>query len=200
MIILGLTGSIAMGKSTMAQLFRDEGVAVHDADKAVHELMEPGGMAAVPVGEAFPQSRREDGGIDRPALGKLVFSDGEKRQQLEQILHPLVRLERDDWLSRHRDEGAFCVGLDVPLLFETGGEKDCDYTVVASASAFLQRQRALARGGMTAERLDAILELQMPDAMKRDKADFIVPTDYGKTTSRFYVQRNLRQLERTSHA
>lgn len=183
-----------MGKSTMAQLFRDEGVAVHDADQAVHGLMDAGGMAAGPVGELFPGACRADGGIDRPALGKLVFDDGEKRQQLEQILHPLVRRERDEWLARQRKDGAFCAGLDVPLLFETGGDKECDVTVVASASSFLQRQRALARGGMTPERLDAILALQMPDAMKRDKADFIVPTDYGKTTSRWYVQRILRQV------
>lgn len=195
MIILGLTGSIAMGKSTMANLFRDEGIAVHDADQAVHGLMDVGGAAAQPVGELFPDALRDDGSINRAALGQLVFSNGENRVKLEQILHPLVRQERDDWLKNHKNNNAFCVALDVPLLFETGGEKDCDFTVVASASSYLQQQRALSRQGMTKERLDAILELQMPDHMKREAADFVVPTDYGKSTSRWYVQRILKQLK-----
>ena len=191
MIIIGLTGSIAMGKSAMASMFRDEGVPVHDADQAVHDLMAAGGMAAAPVGEVFPDAVREDGSIDRPTLGKLVFNNGQLRQQLEQILHPLVRLERDQWLAHHRDQQADIVALDVPLLFETGGEKDCDVTVVASSSAYLQRRRALARPNMTADRLDAILQLQMPDDMKRDRADFIVPTDFGFSASRWHVRKIL---------
>lgn len=200
MIIIGITGSIAMGKSTVAQLFREEGVPVHDADKAVHELMSAGGLAAAPVGDAFPESIDSDGGINRAKLGRLVFDDGNKRQALEQILHPLVRLERDNWLAQLKANGEFAAGLDVPLLFETGGEKECDYTVVASASAFLQQIRALARGGMTLTRLNAILALQMPDEMKRDKADFVIPTDFGKSTSRWYIQRLLTQLRKTAHA
>lgn len=200
MIIIGITGSIAMGKSTVAQLFREEGVPVHDADKAVHELMSAGGLAARPVGDAFPEAIDNDGGINRANLGRLVFDDGNKRQALEQILHPLVRLERDNWLAELKAKGEFAAGLDVPLLFETGGEKECDYSVVASASPFLQRCRALARGGMTSARLNAILELQMPDQMKRDKADFIIPTDYGKSTSRWHIQRMLAQLRKTDHA
>ena len=191
MIIIGLTGSIAMGKSTMASMFRDEGVPVHDADQAVHDLMAAGGMAAAPVGEVVPDAVREDGSIDRPTLGKLVFNNGQLRQQLEQILHPLVRLERDQWLAHHRDQHADIVALDVPLLFETGGEKDCDVTVVASSSAYLQRRRALARPNMTSDRLDAILQLQMPDDMKRDRADFIVPTDFGFSASRWHVRKIL---------
>ncbi len=194
MKIIGLTGSIAMGKSAMAAMFRKEGVPVHDADQAVHDLMAAGGMAAGPVGEAFPDARANDGGIDRPTLGRLVFNDGNLRQQLEQILHPLVRMERDQWLDQQRQLNHAVAGLDVPLLFETGGEKDCDVTVVASCSPYLQRKRALLRPNMTDERFDAILNLQMPDEMKREKADFIVPTDFGFTASQWHVQRIINQL------
>ncbi len=193
MIILGLTGSIAMGKSTMAQQFRDEGIPIHDADQAVHQLMSKDGKATPLVAERFPSALGQDGAIDRPSLGRLVFNDGAARQDLEAILHPLVRQDRDEWLAHHREQKAWCVGLDVPLLFETGGEKDCSATVVASASAYQQRRRALARPGMTEDRLDAILNLQMPDAMKRQKANFIVPTDYGRRVSRFYIKQCLEQ-------
>ena len=200
MITLGLTGSIAMGKSAMAQLFRDEGVPVHDADQAVHDLMASGGMAAEPVAKAFPDAQRDDGSIDRGILGRLVFNDGALRQQLEQILHPLVRLERDQWLAQQKEDGHLMAGLDVPLLFETGGEKECDVTVVASCGPYLQRRRALARPNMTPERLDAILNLQMPDIMKQDKADFVVPTNFGFTASRWYIQRILALLKERHHA
>lgn len=193
MIILGLTGSIAMGKSTMAQQFRDEGIPVHDADQAVHDLMAKDGKATPLVAKQFPSALGQNGAIDRPTLGRLVFNDGTARQALEAILHPLVRQDRDSWLKHHRDQQAWCVGLDVPLLFETGGENDCSATVVASASAYQQRRRALARPGMTEDRLNAILQLQMPDALKRQKADFIVPTDYGRRVSRFYIQQCLQQ-------
>lgn len=195
MIIIGLTGSIAMGKSAMATMFREKGVPVHDADKAVHDLMAAGGMAADPVGQAFPEARNDDGGIDRPTLGRLIFNDGQLRQQLEQILHPLVRMERDQWIDQNKKDKMPFVGLDVPLLFETGGEKECDVTVVASCRAFLQRKRALARVNMTPDRLDAILNLQMPDEMKREKADFVVSTDFGFTASQWYVERILAVLK-----
>jgi dephospho-CoA kinase len=199
MIILGLTGSIAMGKSIMAQLFQGENIPVHDADQTVHMLLASGGGATDAVSEAFPDIVSADGGIDRLRLGGVVFNDDAKRRQLEQILHPLVRADRDEWLNRQRQDGAFCVGFDVPLLFETGGDKDCDYTVVATASAYLQHCRALGRG-MTEDRLNAILKLQMPDAIKRDKADFIVPSDYGKSASRWYVQRICHEIKRISNA
>ena len=200
MLIIGLTGSIAMGKSAMAAMFRDEGIPVHDADQAVHDLMSAGGMAAAPVGETFPEAVQSDGSIDRPTLGKLVFNNGELRQKLEQILHPLVRLERDQWLATHRDKNIPIVALDVPLLFETGGEKDCDVTVVASASPYLQRKRALARPNMTPDRLDAILTLQMPDEMKREKADFIVPTDFGFSASRWHIHKIIEVLKAKANA
>lgn len=196
MIILGLTGSIAMGKTTMANQFRDQGIPVHDADQAVHQMMSAGGMAVDQIASIFPDALGSDGGIDRPTLGRLVFNDGAARQQLEGILHPLVRQERDQWLVQHRDEGSWCVGLDVPLLFETGGEKDCDATVVATTSPFQQRQRALSRPGMSLERLNAILELQMPDQMKCEKADFIIPTSYGRMVSLYYIKACLEQCRR----
>ena len=193
MLILGLTGSIAMGKSTMAMQFRQEGIPVHDADQAVHDLMAAGGAATDQVAALFPEAQKPDGSIDRPTLGRLVFNNGEARQQLEGILHPLVRQNRDDWLKSHQKDGAWCVALDVPLLFETGGEKDCDLTVVATTSAYQQRMRALSRPGMTEERLDAILQLQMPDKMKHDKADFVIPTSYGRLVSLFHIRQCLEQ-------
>lgn len=200
MIILGLTGSIAMGKSTMAKLFRNEDVPVHDADETVHRLMSPKGKAVEAIAFLFPKTMTADGGIDRRILGEMVFSDGKLRQQLEEILHPLVKSDRDDWLCRQRESSSFCVGLDVPLLFETGGEVDCDYTAVSVCSGYLQRQRALGRG-MSEERFNAILALQMPADIKKAKADFIVPSDYGKSASRWYIQRILRQLKnRSNHA
>ncbi len=197
MLILGLTGSIAMGKSTMAMQFRQEGIPVHDADQAVHDLMVAGGAASGQVAALFPEAQNSDGSIDRPTLGRLVFNNGEARQQLESILHPLVRQNRDDWLEEHRQNGAqngaWCVALDVPLLFETGGEKDCDLTVVATTSAYQQKMRALSRPGMTEQRLNAILQLQMPDHMKRAKADFVIPTSYGRLVSLFYIRQCLEQ-------
>ena len=193
MLILGLTGSIAMGKSTMAMQFRQEGIPVHDADQAVHDLMAAGGAASDQVAALFPDAQNPDGSIDRPTLGRLVFNNGEARQQLEGILHPLVRQNRDQWLEDHRQNDAWCVALDVPLLFETGGEKDCDLTVVATTSAYQQKMRALSRPGMTEDRLNAILQLQMPDQMKQDKADFVIPTSYGRLVSLFHIRQCLEQ-------
>ena len=193
MLILGLTGSIAMGKSTMAMQFRQEGIPVHDADQSVHNLMAAGGAATDQVAALFPDAQNPNGSIDRPTLGRLVFNNGEARQQLEGILHPLVRQNRDDWLEGHRQDGAWCVALDVPLLFETGGEKDCDLTVVATTSAYQQGMRALSRPGMTEDRLNAILQLQMPDDMKRAKANFVIPTSYGRLVSFFHIRQCLVQ-------
>lgn len=194
MIILGLTGSIAMGKSTVADLFRDEGVPVHDADQAVHKLMSPDGPATPSVLKAFPSAKSPDGGVDRQALGRLVFGDATRRKMLEQILHPLVRQDRDFFCETHRKAGVPLVVLDIPLLFETGGEKDCDVVAVVSATAWQQKIRALARSGMTEEKLASILKIQVDDAIKRSKADFLVPTSYGREASRWYVRRILAQL------
>ena len=195
MIILGLTGSIAMGKSTIADLFCAEGVPVHDADEAVHRLMAPDGKATPLVLEAFPSARSTDGGVDRQALGRLVFADPGRRKELEEILHPLVRKDRDHFCEIHRKRGTPLVVLDIPLLFETGGEKDCEVVVVVSASPWQQKIRAMARPGMTEDKLASILDIQIDDAIKRSKADFVVPTSYGIETSRWHVKRILAQLE-----
>lgn len=195
MIVIGLTGSIATGKSVVADLFRDEGVPIHDADRTVHDLMAVSGQAAEPVGEAFPEARTEDGGIDRSVLGRLVFDNDAHRRQLEQILHPLVAMMRDQWLAQKKLAKYRFVGIDVPLLFETGGEVNCDVTVVSSCGNYLQRKRALERPNMTTERFETILALQMPDSIKCQKADFIVPTEFGFTASRWYVRHILAILK-----
>jgi dephospho-CoA kinase len=194
MIILGLTGSIAMGKSTVAGLFREEGVPVHDADQAVHKLMGAQGLATPKVLASFPTVKSTDGGIDRAELGKCVFADPERRKVLEQILHPLVRQDRVLFCDEKKKVGEPLVVLDIPLLFETGGEKDCDAVVVASASTWQQKIRALARPGMTEEKFTSILKIQTDDKIKRSKADYVVPTSFGVEASRWHVRRILVQL------
>lgn len=187
MILLGLTGSIGMGKSTTAQLFRDAGVPVYDADAAVHALYAPGGAAVGPVGAAFPGAVR-DGAIDRDALSRLALGNPEAMRQLEQIVHPLVRSAQVAFLEQHRAAGTPIVVLDVPLLFEGGGERFCDAVVVVSAPTVVQRARVLARPGMTPERLDQILARQMPDAEKRKRADFVISTAFGLEDARAQVR------------
>jgi dephospho-CoA kinase len=179
MIILGLTGSIGMGKTTAAENFRRLGVRVHDADAAVHRLMAPGGAAVRRVAEAFPLALAGDA-IDRRQLGALVFDNDTELKRLEAILHPLVGASRDRFLAEAARAGERVVVLDVPLLFETGGEARCDAVSVVSAPAFIQRQRVLMRSGMTAEKLDAIQARQMPDAEKCWRADFLIPTGLGR--------------------
>lgn len=176
MKILGLTGSIGMGKSTAARMLRRLGVPVHDADCAVHVLMAKGGKAVAEVEAAFPGVVK-DGAIDRAELGKRVFGDAAALKRLEGILHPLVRQVERAFLKRFARSKL--VVLDIPLLFETGGETRCDKVAVVSAPAFLQEQRVLKRPGMTRERLQAILAKQMPDGEKRRRADFVVPTGLG---------------------
>ena len=187
MILLGLTGSIGMGKSTTAQLFREAGVPVYDADAAVHGLYAPGGAAVGPVGSAFPGAVR-DGAIDRDALSRLVLGNPEAMRQLEQIVHPLVRSVQVAFLEQHRAAGTPIVVLDVPLLYEGGGERFCDAVVVVSAPLSVQRARVLARPGMTPERLDQILARQMPDAEKRKRADFVISTAFGIEDARAQVR------------
>jgi dephospho-CoA kinase len=184
MIVLGLTGSIGMGKSTAAQLLRRMGVPVHDADAAVHRLMAPGGRAVPAVLQAFPGVEGPGGGpgagIDRKALGARVFADRAELKRLEAILHPLVRAEARAFLRRHRRLGARVVVLDIPLLFETGGERLCDAVIVVTAPAWLQAQRVLRRPGMTPQTFEAVKAKQLPDAEKRRRADYVVPTGLGK--------------------
>ena len=164
-----------MGKSTAAQGFRALEVPVFDADAAVHRLLGPGGAAVAAVAEAFPDARR-DGAIDRRQLGRVVFGDASALARLEAILHPLVREEERRFLAQAAAARRHLVVLDIPLLFETGAERRVDAVAVVSAPAFLQRQRALRRAGMTGARLAAIGARQLPDALKRRRSDFVIAT------------------------
>ncbi|KMO21898.1 dephospho-CoA kinase [Methylobacterium platani] len=175
--ILGLTGSIGMGKSATAAMFRARHVPVHDADACVHALYGPGGAAAIAIGEAFPGTLAPDGSVDRTALRNAVLGDTERLRRLESLVHPLVRRARDEFLAIHA--ASALVVLDVPLLFETGGEAGCDAVAVVTAPPEVQRARVLARPGMTEEAFGQILAKQMPDAEKRRRADYLIETDRG---------------------
>jgi dephospho-CoA kinase len=176
MIILGLTGSIGMGKSTTAKLFVEAGVPVYDADATVHSLYE--GEAAPAIEAAFPGST-VDGKVDRTRLSAQVVHDPAAMRRLEQIVHPMLGASRQKFLDDAERSGAPVAVVDVPLLFETGGEKRVDAVVVVTTTPDIQRERILARDNMTAEKLDAILARQLPDAEKRKRADFVVDTSHG---------------------
>jgi dephospho-CoA kinase len=183
MIVVGLTGSIGMGKTTAARMLRRMGVALFDADQIVHRLLAPGGGAVVKVEAAFPGTRREDGGIDRKRLGERVFGDPQALARLEGILHPMVAEAERRFLAQARARGEAIAVLDIPLLYESRGAARCDYVIVVSAPAMVQRQRVLRRPGMTEARFAAILKQQMPDAEKRRRADFVVPTGLDRNLS-----------------
>lgn len=184
MIVIGLTGSIGMGKSTTAAMFRDAGVPVHNSDETVHRLYR--GAAVEPVGAAFPGVVR-DGEIDRQALAAQVLGDRARLSLLESIVHPLVRAESDRFLATQRTAGTPMVVLDIPLLFETHAERRVDRIVVVSAPAEVQRERVLARPGMTEEKFAAILAKQVPDAEKRRRADYVIDTGRGLDAARAQV-------------
>jgi len=186
LILIGLTGSIGMGKSTTAAMFRDAGVPVYDADAAVHDLYDKGGAAVGPVGKAFPGTVK-DGRVDREALRQAVLGDPEALKRLNAIVHPLVGRDRLGFFAKAEAEGADMVALDIPLLFETGGHANVDAVVVVSAPAEMQRERVLARPGMSVGRLDAILAQQMADAEKRARAHFVVDTSQGLEPARRQV-------------
>jgi dephospho-CoA kinase len=186
MILIGLTGSIGMGKSTTAAMFREAGVPVYDADAAVADLYARGGAAVGPVGEAFPGVVKH-GAIDREALRQAVLGKPEALKRLNAIVHPLVGRDRVGFFADAEAKGADMVVLDIPLLFETGGHANVDAVVVVSAPAEMQRERVLARPGMTPERLDAILAQQMADAEKRARAHFVVDTSKGLEPARRQV-------------
>jgi len=194
MFVIGLTGSIAMGKTTTARLFADEGVPVHDADAAVHKLY--AGEAAGLIEVAFPGSTR-DGTVDRVQLGKQVTGDPTALRRLEEIVHPLVRNAERKFLRDAEIAGAAIVVLDVPLLFETGGDGRVDATVVVSAPAEMQRERVLERG-VSLERLEALLGRQMPDAEKRRRADFVVDSGQGVEHARAQVRQILAAVAKMS--
>ncbi|MBZ0141536.1 MAG: dephospho-CoA kinase [Pseudorhodoplanes sp.] len=185
MIVLGLTGSIGMGKTTTARLFAEEGVPVHDADAAVHRLYE--GEAGGLIEREFPGTTVA-GRVDRTRLASRVVGDPQALKRLEAIVHPLVRKSENAFLADARRRGAPVVVLDIPLLFETGGDARVDAVVVVTAPAEVQRERVLARPGMTAEKFEALLAKQMPDAEKRRRADFIVDSGHGLEPARAQVR------------
>ena len=194
MVIVGLTGSIGMGKSTAAKMLREMGVPVYDADAAVHALQAPGGAALPGIEAAFPGVVKK-GVLDRQALGVRVFGNKAALRQLEAIVHPLVAQRQRAFLRRAALKRAKLVVLDIPLLFEGLGERRVDATLVVSAPAFLQRRRVMARPGMTAEKLDGILRQQVPDAEKRRKASLVIPTGLGLAPTRLALAEAVALLK-----
>ena len=189
MIVIGLTGSIGMGKSTVARQFALLGAKVCSADACVHKLMSRGGAAVSQINNHFSMAVKNDE-VDRKILGQIVFSDKQKLIKLENILHPLVQKMEDDFIVRSKRLGAKLVVLDIPLLFETDGHKRVDFTIVVSTPAFIQKQRVMARKNMTIEKFERIIASQMQDLEKRNRADFIIPTGLGKA----YSFRMVKQL------
>jgi dephospho-CoA kinase len=182
-IVLGLTGSIGMGKSTAAAMLRHLGVPLFDADAVVHRLIGRGGAAVRRVEEAFLSVQNEAGAIDRQRLAQRVFGHPEELRRLEVILHPMVRTAERRFVARARARGDKLIVLDVPLLYETRGTGRCDYVLVVSAPARLQRDRVMRRPGMTARRFGEIIGAQLPDSEKRRRADFVVPTALSKAAT-----------------
>jgi dephospho-CoA kinase len=191
MVILGLTGSIGMGKSATAQAFREAGVPVHDSDACVHALYRG---AAVPLIEAAFPGSTADGAVDRPRLATMVLGDNAALARLEAIVHPLVGADRDAFVTAARAAGHKVVVLDIPLLFEIGGERDVDAVVVVTAPESVQKSRVLSRPGMTEARFQAILAKQVPDAEKRRRAHFLIETDRGFPAARREVSAILKAV------
>src|SRR5471030_2461330 len=193
MVIVGLTGSIGMGKSTAAKMLRQMGVPVYDADAAVHALQAPGGIALPPIEAAFPGVVKA-GMLDRQALGARVFGNKEALRRLEAIVHPLVGQRQRAFLKRAAQRGAPLVVLDIPLLFEGRGERRVDAILVVTAPSFLQRRRVMARPGMTMEKFAGILHQQVPDRQKRLKATAVIPTGLGLAPTRAALERAIARL------
>ncbi len=191
MFILGLTGSIGMGKSTTAKFFAEAGVPVHDADAAVHRLYQ--GEAVAPIEAAFPRSTA-NGKVDRAKLAEQVVGNEAAIKRLEQIVHPLVRKSEERFLAEAERKGADVVVLDIPLLYETGGEERCDAVVVVSAPADVQRARAFERPGMSEDKFNKLLAKQLPDAEKRRRADFVVDSSQGFEAARAQVREILERV------
>lgn len=191
MIVLGLTGSIGMGKSTTARMFAEAGVPVHDSDETVHRLY--AGKAA-PLIEAAFSGVASGGAIDRTKLSRRVLGDAAALKRLEEIIHPLVRADADAFVASHRAAGAPLIVLDIPLLFETGGQARVDKIAVVSAPADVQRRRVMARPGMTAQKFESILARQVPDADKRAQADFVIDTGLGLNSARLQANEIVASL------
>jgi dephospho-CoA kinase len=193
-LIIGLTGSIGMGKSTVAEMLREEGVPLFDADAEVHRLQAKGGACADAIESVFPNTTGADGGIDRARLGPMVFGRPEELKKLEAILHPAVGKSRMAFLAAHKDAKMIC--FDIPLLFETKGERNVDVILVVSAPADVQRARVLARPNMTPEKFAHILSLQTPDSEKRLSADFIIENHGSLSDTRDQLREILAQLRK----
>lgn len=200
MIVIGLTGSIGMGKSTVAKMFEDRGIPVHDADATVHHLLRAGGAGVDLVGAQFPDalSKDEQGRnyIDRKALGRAVFGNAEAKKKLEDILHPMVRAESDRFKTAMRLAKKDMIVLDIPLLFETKGEGRVDVIVTVSAPEDIQRARVLARPNMTPERFESIKAAQMPDAEKRKRSNAVIDTGVSLDETRAQVDRFVTDLKK----
>ncbi len=194
MLIIGLTGSIGMGKSTAAARIRTLGVPVCDADSIVHKMYKTGGAAVAPIAAAFPGTMSEDGGIDRQKLAAALLADGSAYTRLEAIVHPLVVQAEREFLHVKAGKGMEKVVLEIPLLFETGGNERVDVTIVVSAPPEIQRSRVLERAGMTPEKLDQILSRQMSDEDKRSRADFVVDTSRSIPETEAQIDRIMAQL------
>jgi dephospho-CoA kinase len=191
MIVLGLTGSIGMGKSTTAKMFSDFGVPVHDSDEAVHRLYRG---KAVPLVEAAFPGTTAGGTVDRAKLAERVLGDPAALKRLEALVHPLVRADATAFLKRHHAAGAQLAVVDIPLLFETGGQERVDQVVVVTAGPEVQRERVLARPGMTEEKFGKILAKQVPDEEKRRLADFVIDTGRGMEAARLAVADIIEEL------
>ncbi|MCB9982889.1 MAG: dephospho-CoA kinase [Rhodospirillales bacterium] len=211
MIVIGLTGSIGMGKSSAGAMLEYLGVPVHEADKTVHDLLCYGSKAWYAIAAAFPYYaypqiygrkhfwnplKQTERFLKREALGKIVFENEYERKKLEAILHPLVRADQNEFIRRQRGLGRDIVALDIPLLFETGADAHCDYTINISAPAFVQEARVLSRAGMTNEKFSAILKTQMPDGEKCARADFVVHSGLGRATMMREVKGVLNKIHR----
>lgn len=195
MIIIGLTGMIASGKTTVSDMFTARSIPVHNADKVVHRLLGPHGAAIAKIKAAFGAEIGDvEIGVDRGKLGALVFANDTARTTLELILHPMVSDDRDRFLQKHRQAGTRFVVLDIPLLFETGGDEICDYVIVTNAHADTIRQRALSRAGMSADKLDGILQNQMPADEKIKRADVVLDTDIPIDQTRAQLESWLNSL------
>lgn len=198
MIVIGITGSIGMGKTTAANMLREFGVPVHDSDASVHKLLGADGAGVAAVAQKFPEAVKTDAAgrnfIDRQVLGRIVFGDRQKKRDLEEILHPMVRAESDAFKDEMKKKAHKIVALDIPLLFETGGEKRVDFTICVSAPEGVQRERVLARPGMTSEKFDRIVSGQLPDAEKRKRATYVVETDKGLDDMRKQLEKILDRI------
>jgi dephospho-CoA kinase len=190
-LVIGLTGGIGMGKSAVAKLLRGMGFPVYHADRAVHGLLRKGGKAVKPVARLFPEALRR-GAIDRAVLGPIVFNRPAKLKKLERILHPLVREEEKIFLAKARKAKARAAILEIPLLFETKGEKRCDAVLCVTAPKAVQKARVLARPGMTEAKFRAIVSRQMPDKEKRAKADYVIDTGTDVAATRKQLRRAVK--------